>query len=681
MKYDRGLRKRSNDSAKMSNKINYIIFYTFFFSWLIFFIKDPLVAKDLYGLSSSSWERQASLEAQKKYQDRLREKRYPVESRKSFSKKDLKDNYPKNDFIVFLTSINNKVFKYNVPRKNEVGIDRFNMFCAKNEWESIQIGIWALRDLKNFSYEISDLVHENNQDTIPEPGKNVRKYYAYNVLVKEQDGKEASPDMDIDPEKSSNKIKISFREEPVVLMDLPGIDIEADTAQALWLDIHITKDVKEGIYRGNIVFRINGEKTREYPLSVTVHPFELDEAKDWSRGAYISKFVDQKEAVNLFENGHNQVSWWTSGGYSIKLQGQQILADFSPFSEYLKMLEKVGITGPHVVFLGGDSPKIENEIFRLLGRKEISNGRNERYRSQYVESDLSPPFEFYLAQVLKQYHQQMKACGHGDILSVLLDEPDHKPNPERLNWYNKIFSIAEKQIPELPTMGVFYHKGDEGKLSHHHSVWSTNRPSIELYNTCKKANKRLYTYHGGYQFYDSPGKFRFSVGIIPWVYEAAGTFYWAIWNHSDEERIKDDIFSPDEFGGQSTTIVRAPLNSSCGPLSTLIHKGFREAVDDARYIRTLEKMINASIGTSREKKALQHRKWLLDIQSQLRRKMVIRGGHLENHKKRSGLNFPIASLEFKNMKNEVSNMENLDAFSEFIRRDVTNRILDIGIQQ
>ena len=635
-------------------------------------------------LHSWTWEREASLAAVERYNafcrnnaSMLKKNREVFPVKKSGLPENVKQLYGHDEFIVFQRSANDKIYKSAAPGLSEIISGGLALDCAKNEWESIQIGIWALKDLKKFSYGVTDLVHKNNTDRIKAGGPHIRPYFVYNILARKDAPSEVTKDMDIDPAGRKKSKAFIYEEEPAVLLDLPGIDIQADTAQGLWLDLKIDADTQAGKYHGAICFKIKNREVLRMPLNLEVYPFELDRADDWARGAYISKFIDEKEAVNLFENGHNQVSWWTTGGYRIRLKDEIIFADFTPFAEYLEMLDRAGLKGPHVCFLGGDSPKLHNKLFSLLGREGISNGRNVKYRQQYKRSDISPPFESCLIRTLKQFHAQMKACGHGNMPVVLLDEPDHRPRPDRMEWYNKTYQMVEKGIPDLTTMGVFYHKGDEKKLSNHHSVWSTNRPSLVLYNACKAAGKKLYTYHGGYKFYDRPGKFRFSVGIIPWVYEAAGTFYWAIWNHSGNKRHLDDIFSPSVFSGQSTTLAMAPLNGQYGPLSTLIHKGFREAVDDARYIKTLEKKIKESMGTSRQEKALGHERWLKDLQVKLRKRLYIRGGHVANHKNLAGGKPPLSWMKVKNMQGRKTSLENLEEFTEFVRKDVTLRILDL----
>ena len=530
-----------------------------------------------------SWERAASIQAIQRHEDAVAQLKKRGEQ---ISRPPIQSG--PGQLVIFNAGVLKKVNKYLPPAGDIKPVDVVKFQSARNEWESAQIGIWAPEQINRLNYHITDLVHENGKDVIKGAGPNIRAYFVYNVVTKKQASIEVSADMDIAAGLEKSGRSFRYEEEPVALIDLPWIDVQKGTSQALWLDIYTSKSTRSGKYSGDIVIEAQGELLSKIPIEITVLPFELDEARDWSRGAYISKFIDEKEAKNLVEHGHTQVSWWTSAGYRIRLKNGQISADFSPCFNYFKMLDNVGMAGPHTVFFGGDTPKLINNIFSLLNRPTITGGRNIKYREQYEATDLTAPFDSYLSQTLKQFYDQMKSCGHENILAVILDEPDHRPRPERLNWYNKVFSIVEKQVPELQTFGVFYHKDDEKKLSHHHHVWSTNCPSMEKYEACKKAGRKLFTYHGGFNFYASPGKPRFAIGIIPWVYEADGTFYWAIWNHDDAQRGKDDIFSPLTFGGQSTTIGRSIGGAESGPISTLVHKGFREAVDDARYIKTFE---------------------------------------------------------------------------------------------
>ncbi|PIE61825.1 MAG: hypothetical protein CSA29_01390 [Desulfobacterales bacterium] len=645
--------------------VGFVLLSLFVFSHLTSYADGAVLNFDV------DWERNASLEAVERHEAAV----------KVLKARGLRLNIPNNgkpfkgeSLFIFNAGITKKVKKYLPPGIRMPKINRIEIQGAQNEWESAQIGIWTAENIEDVNFYITDLIHQDGQNKIGGNGPNIRTYFVYNVLTKKSASDEVSADMDIDPALGGGRHQFHYEEEPVALVDLPQIDIQKGTCQALWLDIFIPKSAEPGIYSGQLKINYKDGMLSSIPLALTVLPFELDEAEEWARGAYISNFVDKKEAINLVEHGHTQVSWWTSGGYCIRVDNNRISADFSPYVDYLEMLDGLGMPGPHTVFLGGNSPKLINKLFKLLGRSIIINGRNVTYRKQYETSDFSPPFEEYLSQTLRQFHAQMKACGHESISAVLLDEPDHRPKPERLDWYNQLFSMVEKNVPELQTFGVFYHKGDEKKLSHHHHIWSTNCPSIEKYNACKKAGRKIFTYHGGFHFYASPGMPRFSIGIIPWVYDAAGTFYWAIWNHKENEREKDDIFSPLTFSGQSISIARSKGGSDTGPLSTLVHKGFREAVDDARYIITFEKFLNRIIKTQNNESAKAHRKWLRNVQETFRKKLYVRGGHVQNHKKWKDWHRPIASVKIKDLTGKRIPLDDLAEFSMLFRQDIIRRM-------
>ncbi len=617
------------------------------------------------------WERAASIQAVQRHENAVARLK---KSGEKISRPPIQSG--PEELLIFNAGILGKVNKYLPPAGGVKPVDVVKFQSAKNEWESAQIGIWAPEPINQLNYHITDLVHENGKDAIKADGPNIRTYFVYNVVTKKQASIEVSADMDIDAGLENSRRSFRYEEEPVVLLDLPWIDVQKGTCQSLWLDIYTSKSTRSGKYLGYIVIETQSKLLSKIPIEITVLPFELDEAREWSRGAYISKFIDEKEAENLVEHGHTQVSWWTSAGYRIRLKNGQISADFSPCSNYLKMLDNVGMTGPHTVFFGGDTPKLINNIFSLLNRPGITGGRNIKYREQYEATDLTAPFDSYLSQTLKQFYDQMKSCGHENILAVILDEPDHRPRPERLNWYNKVFSIVEKQVSELQTFGVFYHKDDEKKLSHHHHVWSTNCPSMEKYEACRKAGRKLFTYHGGFNFYASPGKPRFAIGIIPWVYEADGTFYWAIWNHGYAQRGKDDIFSPLTFGGQAITIGRSMGGADSGPVSTLVHKGFREAVDDARYIKTYEKLLDRlSLSGKGNNRIKEQRRWLKGVQEVFRNRLYVRGGYVNNHKEWKERHRPVNSIKIYNSLGSKMDLQDLNEFAVRFREDIIRRIL------
>jgi hypothetical protein len=212
--------------------------------------------------------------------------------------------------------------------------------------------------------------------------------------------------------------------------------------------------------------------------------------------------------------------------------------------------------------------------------------------------------------------------------------------------------------------GVFYHEGDEARLSHHHDAWCTNRPMKNISEVCSKAGKNLWTYGFGVQFDSSPESKRFSFGLTPWVFGANGSLLWAnYWQDGD-------VLNPISLtGSKSTMSIPTPF----GPLATIHLKGLREAVDDRRYLVTLEKLIakaDAS-GTDKAKaEAAKHRAFLDSIRKPLFEKMKVIGG-------RPDLT-ALGKLELEGLDGTKATLENPEKnswdFMEFVRRDVAKRI-------
>jgi hypothetical protein len=241
--------------------------------------------------------------------------------------------------------------------------------------------------------------------------------------------------------------------------------------------------------------------------------------------------------------------------------------------------------GVHSTFcLGGSDPKLVNRILRRLGREEITNSQSDP--TGLVNADLSPPFEQYFVEFLRRWSEVLNSIGHGNLAACLLDEPDHQPRPERMNFYNRIFRMAEEGTPETKLYGVYYHAGDEEKLSPHHWVWSTNRPNRNLANICRSYGKKFHIYHGGFRYFQIKAEeARYRIGFINWIFNSDGTYFWAdLWEGG--KSVLDPTAVDGDSGPSSLSVDLGYL----GALGTVPLMGVREGVDDRRYWETLRKL-------------------------------------------------------------------------------------------
>lgn len=643
------------------------------FAWFgLVFPLGQLQAAERPGRTSAAWERKASQWAVKAYQDAI--EKNPDELDRASKSLEPKQVTPLpaevlkagegHGFVVFARPIHQRIDKRLPPAAEEVREAKFEIAAARGQWESVQVGIWALRTLRGFSYTVTNLAQVDGKDRI-NPNTNVRKLYGMNLLMRTSH-KPQLPDGDISYEREGNTAW-TYEERPAVLIDVPWIDIPKGESRSLWLDVYVPQSMTPGTYRGEIVFFLARKEAARVPLTVTVYPFVLDEAAQWSRGPFTSKLLSRDELTQLREHGVNSMSWWTSGGTKVEMKDGKIVADFGVYQRYLRLLDMCDYVGPHVVFLGGSDPKIQNTISKLLGRPAIENARDKEAAAAFENADLSGPFGEYLCDALKQFHEQMKAAGHPDVLACLLDEPDHEPRPARRDWYNRMFSLVEKGAPEVPLYGTFYHEGDEDRLSHHHKVWCTNCPSPKKVNACRQAGQNLFTYHGGFQYSGGNDLQRFRLGILPWVYGAKGTYFWAMYWH------EGDPFDPFlEKKNYDTACIPTPE----GPLTTPVIKTIREGIDDRRYLATLEKVIDQALQSgsdSAKAEARMDAAWLDSFRQPLFEKLEVRGGRPVDGK--------VGPLTLEGLDGKRITLGPDEAttwtFAALMRRDVARRIVSL----
>lgn len=629
----------------------------------------PKVVAGPKNVRAADWERQASEWAVQTYQQCQKDKPEEFAKLQKMAAATaarplpdaLRDAAKDRGFVLFSGPIHQLVSPRTAPTAAEANPEKLSLQAAADESESAVLGLWALKELKAVSVQVSDLAREGGPERL-EAAKQIRVLTGYNVVVPELKKADAA-DGDIQGPRTKAKVLSGALELPFALLDLPAIDAPQDQARVFWIEVAVPAGTAAGKYRGHVVLQIDGKEAAKIPLELEVYPFDLDQAKEWGRGMFISRYRTRDELLQMREHGFNMMSWWSSGGTKIDLKNDKIVADFKGFQDYLKLLDETGYVGPHMTFMGASDPKIENRMFELLDRPVIKDARNKTNGESFTKADLSEPFGKYLCETLKQFHAQMKAVGHGDMKVCILDEPDHEPRPQRRDFYIKVFEMVEKGAPEVPTYGVFYHAGDEDRLSHHHDTWCTNRPAKRIAEMCRKAGKNLWTYGFGVRFDDTPESKRFSYGLTTWVYGANGSFMWANYWHGGE------IFNPMSVTDKSTLSLPTPH----GPLATAMMKGVREAIDDRRYIATLEKWIaKANAGSDKAKsEAAKHQAFLDSIRTPLFDKMTVTGG-------RPDLT-AVGKLEITGIDGKQVVLETVDKgtwdFMEFLRRDTAQRIL------
>ncbi len=176
--------------------------------------------------------------------------------------------------------------------------------CAgsRGEYESISAAVYALEDVENLLVSVSDLA--GPAGTIPSAEVDVfavKSWYQAGRSISDKSHKMLVPELLL---KDDELVRVDLAEEqnylrsthedgtteyllcsgktseqladvrPIDTDELQPVDIPAKTLKQFWLRVHIPDDAEAGAYAGTVRLTTPAG-TRELPLTVTVHPFEL----------------------------------------------------------------------------------------------------------------------------------------------------------------------------------------------------------------------------------------------------------------------------------------------------------------------------------------------------------------------------------------------------------------------
>lgn len=467
---------------------------------------------------------------------------------------------------------------------------------CRDEYESASFAVYARQDLQNFQLEISDL-HCGNH-ILPKSAFEpyvVKCWYQAGRDVMFHDGiKRFVPELllkddalvKVDTENETNAVRStdengSIRylpasgKDPNALEQLKPIDaatlqpvtIPGETLKQFWLTLLIPKDAAAGVYTGSIRLSARSITPIDVPIEVTVHDFELAHPKLVYSIYYPGKLsVEQPEG---------------------------------PIAAHYKSEEQMRIELADMVAHGVRYPNLwqaysEELVPRVLQLRKEAGLPNDML---FINSPPGAPAS--AAGTVNGWRGLTKDFGYKDIYLYGLDEAHgNQLRIQKPSWENvqkaggKMYASAWKEDP-FEVMGsrlnVLVWSGgcQPNKAKQWHSVGS-----------------KIFSYSNPQVGVEEPLLYRYNYGLALWKadYDGSMTFayqyaYGHIWNDFDSEKFRDHCFA---------------YPTANGIVGTLQWEGFREGVDDVRYINTLEQAIEkaAESATARAAKL-----WLDDLKS------------------------------------------------------------------
>jgi hypothetical protein len=356
--------------------------------------------------------------------------------------------------------------------------------------------------------------------------------------------------------------------------EVQPIALRHNEAKQLWITVHVPQNSNSGSYKGSIALTDDTGPLGQLEINLHVLPLNLHAPKV-QYSIYYRGTLSQSPTISSEHKGHTQFIAELNNMLAHGVRNPTVYSrlDRAELSETLKIRKLVGMDNPSLFYLGIGTGNPENiEELNILKRR---------------------------LKVLKEI-----ASEHGidTIYLYGIDEAKGaKLASQRKAWelvhsegvkvfsagYSDAFSVAGDLLDLLVMAGKL--QGIQAQNFHRagHKIFSYANPQTGPENPeLFRRNYGLELWRNNYD------------GAMPYAYQDSMGF---IWNDFDHDRYRDHNFT---------------YPTVDGVIDTLAWEGFREGVDDVRYVTTLEDVLE-ELPRPHTAPALEALKFLGDLRASL----------------------------------------------------------------
>jgi hypothetical protein len=330
---------------------------------------------------------------------------------------------------------------------------------------------------------------------------------------------------------------------------LQPIDIPRNETRQFWITVHIPATAIAGNYKGKIFLKENGTIIGSFDLRVTVLPFDLAKS-DLTYSIYYRGQLSDEPTISSELKSRTQFEAelrnMIAHGVANPTVYQRL--DRRQLNDVFEIRESVGIVPDALYYLGTGT----GNPATLEGLRELRN------RIKYL-MDIPAVNRFRETYV------------------YAIDEA----KDERLISQQKAWSIVHDvgaKVFVAGYKGTFERVGNTLDL-----LVLAGRPNKEEIRKFHAVGGKVFSYANPQTGPENPHLFRRNYGLDLWRNDYDGAMPYAyqdsmgfIWNDFDHSRWRDHVFA---------------YPTVDGVIDTLAWEGFREGVDDVRYVTTLEKLL------------------------------------------------------------------------------------------
>ncbi|MBF0522903.1 MAG: hypothetical protein HQL24_07620 [Candidatus Omnitrophica bacterium] len=466
---------------------------------------------------------------------------------------DLAQKFAEKSFIPFIKDFNEPLLPYDTPNPSQIN-NIIKLAISQGEYEPFVLGFYPLKKDGSFIVKAEDLVSENGQI-----------FSAENIRIRTVQYKL----------KLSGSNVYAIRGE--LLRDIADFDGLSGLTRYQWITVHVPNGTPPGTYKGKIKIYPYKEGAEvnaaaavgSFDVEAKVLPFELS-----ALDIPIGLFYAMPPQYDWYEETKTQ-RWSAIEGQlkDIRDHGMNTLA--------LSLAPKIKEIDPN-----GDASLDSNffdeflHVYKHFGFDKPISGYGLISVFKHIKErtkDSNDLFNKALVSAFKQINNSAKDLTGNEILIGLADEVSNSGG-EGIDSIKNAAGILKDA--GLNVTGYFNGKNDKEIFPYLKTATINNGLGISesLLKYAQEVNTDIWFYNIGQD--------RFSFGYYLWKTKAKGRVQW----HYQLPAV-DPYFDLD--GRESDYCASYP--SFQGPINAVWFELAREGIDDYRYIKTLEKLIESTV--------------------------------------------------------------------------------------
>lgn len=398
------------------------------------------------------------------------------------------------------------------------------------------------------------------------------------------------------------------------LLPNQAVDIPAGTFREYHTIVHVPEDQPAGEYRGTVTIATEGGESRDIPLVLQVRPVRLGDSKPnlygmyyrFPRGKQTWEGLD-RELADIHQHGGRMLK--SDLGLDYAMSDGGVVVDTSRLRRGLKLLADHDYAGPMPISTGAES------VCRLLKYDPVADYDDQAAREEFF------------AAVAKGMKALEKVNGEFPQFDLMATHMDEVLGRDRLPRYVRL-TEAVRRATDLPVY-ITLHNDPRRDLT---PLLQEIRPYVDV--RCYNGHAMDNWIQAGNTFADLEQDMA-ALGDEAWIYHnIRGSFFPAEWTrlvngfylwispikvhvpwmyYSYHGNPMDCTDGPQDRGGDFAYAVPDPDDADA-MIPTRHWEAYREGVDDMRYLRSLERLVEAHAGTAQADRAEQ---WLAALRQRL----------------------------------------------------------------